>query len=134
MSQLKRFTISLEKTLIKQFDDYIRRQNYPTRSKAVGELIQKALLEKEWTTARDIAGVMVLVYNHHKRDLVTRLTDIQHQFYQLIISSQHIHLDHNNCLEMIAVRGHYRLIKNLIEILHSVKGIKYLNFSPAISQ
>lgn len=132
MIKLKRFSVSLDKKLVDQFDDYIHQKNYPTRSKAVGEFIARYLVEEKWPESELVVGAIVLVYNHHKRELVSRLTDIQHDFHQLIVSSQHIHLDRNNCLEMVVTRGKARQTEKLINHLHAVKGISYLTFIPAV--
>jgi len=73
----------------------------------------------------EVVGAITLVYDHHKRELVNKLTDIQHDFQGTIISTQHIHLDHDNCLELIAVRGAPSGIGKLADTLKSVKGVKH---------
>ena len=78
-----------------------------------------------------VAGAITLVYDHHRRELVNKLTDIQHDFHSLVISSQHIHLDHNNCLETIVVKGAARDIEKLAHRLRSTKGVKYGAFTMA---
>jgi CopG family nickel-responsive transcriptional regulator len=70
-------------------------------------------------------GAITLVYDHHKRELINKLTDIQHDFQGTIISTQHIHLDHDNCLELIAVKGPAADITKLADTLKSVKGVKH---------
>ncbi|MCM8781721.1 MAG: nickel-responsive transcriptional regulator NikR [Candidatus Omnitrophica bacterium] len=125
MSELFRFGISLPKELLARFDCLIRKQNYTSRSEAFRDLIRQELVKKEWLENREIIGAITLIYDHHKRELVDRLTDIQHDFGRIIISSQHIHIDHNNCLEIIAVKGPAREAKRLADILKSVKGVKH---------
>ena len=78
-----------------------------------------------------MAGVITLVFDHHKRELVNILTDIQHDFHVLIISSQHIHLDHDNCLEIIVVRGKPTEARELADKLRVTKGVKYGSLSIA---
>ena len=105
MANLFRFGISLEKKLLDEFDILIKRKNYSNRSEAFRDLIRQELVKEEWAEGSEVVGAITLVYDHHKRELVNKLTDIQHDFQGTIISTQHIHLDHDNCLELIAVKG-----------------------------
>ena len=98
MSQLVRFGVSLEGKLLGRFDKLIREKKYPNRSEAIRDLIREYIVRKEWMGGKEVAGAVTLVYNHHQRELVNKLTDIQHEFHDLVISSQHVHLDHDNCL------------------------------------
>ncbi len=123
---LTRFSISLDEQLLQQFDAKIQRDQCPTRSKAIGDLIRTSLVETEWRSGRQVAGAIVLVFDHHKHDISKKLTDIQHDFLELIISTQHIHLDHDNCLEIIAVRGNPTAIDALAKRLKAVKGLKHV--------
>jgi len=125
MTGLVRFGVSLEKELLDKFDKHIRKKNYPNRSEAFRDLIRQELITKEWQEGREIAGAITLVYNHHRRELVNRLTDIQHDFSKIIISTQHIHLDHDNCLEIVVVRGSPGEAQRLADTLKSVKGVKH---------
>ena len=125
MSEIVRFGVSLEKELLKKFDNLIRGKSYLNRSEAIRDLIRENLVKKEWTVGKEVAGAITLVFDHHKRELMNILTDIQHDFYQLIISSQHVHLDHDNCLEIIVVRGRPREVKKLADKLRATKGVKY---------
>jgi CopG family nickel-responsive transcriptional regulator len=125
MSNLVRFGVSLEKELLRRFDEYIRDKKYTNRSEAIRDLIREGLVSQEWRDNQDIVGAITLIYNHHKRELVNKLMDIQHDFGKIIISAQHIHLDHNNCLEIIAVRGDAQEAQKLSDSLKSVKGVKH---------
>jgi len=125
MPQLVRFGVSLEQDLLKQFDQRIRGKNYTNRSEAIRDLIREELVKKQWQGGQEIAGAITLIYNHHKRELVNKLMDIQHDFGEVIISSQHIHLDHHNCLEIIAVKGSPKAAQRLADSLKSVKGVKH---------
>lgn len=126
---LTRFSISLDEKLLKKFDAKIRKDNCPTRSKAIGDLIRTSLVETEWRAGNLVAGAIVLVYDHHKHDISKKLTDIQHDFLKLIISTQHIHLDHDNCLEIVAVRGNPAQIDTLTKKLKAVKGLKHVSIA-----
>jgi CopG family nickel-responsive transcriptional regulator len=125
MSEVVRFGVSLEKELLDKFDRLIKEKKYSNRSEAIRDLIREDLVKREWVEGKEVAGAITLVFDHHKRDLVNILTDIQHDFYQIIISSQHIHLDHSNCLEIIVVRGKPTEVRELANKLKSNRGVKY---------
>lgn len=125
MSEIVRFGVSLEKALLDKFDKLIKEKKYSNRSEAIRDLIRENLVKREWVEGKEVAGAITLVFDHHKRELVNTLTDIQHDFHQLIISSQHIHLDHDNCLEIIVVRGKPTEARELADKLRSNKGVKY---------
>jgi len=131
MSDIIRFGVSLEKELLEKFDRLIKEKKYPNRSEAIRDLIRENLVKREWIEGKEVAGAITLVFDHHKRELVNTLTDVQHDFHQLIISSQHIHLDHDNCLEIIVVRGKPIEVRGLADKLKSTKGVKYGSLSIA---
>ena len=126
---LTRFSVSLDEDLMRQFDAKIKKDRCPTRSKAVGDLIRSSLVQTEWRSGDEVAGAIVLVYDHHTREVGKRLTDMQHDCHDVIISTQHVHLDHDNCLEIIAVKGTPREIEALVKRLKSVKGLKHVSLA-----
>lgn len=123
--QVKRFGVSLEKELLTELDRLVNKHKFPNRSQAIRFLIKKYSVEDEWEENREVAGAIVLVYDHHKRELQTLSTDIQHDYHHLILSVQHVHLDHSNCLETIAVKGNARELENLANKLIAIKGVKH---------
>ncbi len=125
MGRLVRFGVSLESDLLSRFDRLIKERRYTCRSEALRDLIRQELVQKQWSEGSEIAGAVTLIYDHHKRELVDKLMDIQHDFGGIIISSSHIHLDHNNCLEIIAVKGSPEDAQKLTDSLKSVKGVKH---------
>lgn len=125
MSKVFRFGISLDKDLLDKFDRIIKDKSYSNRSEAFRDLIRQELVKKEWQEGKEVAGAITLIYDHHKRELLNKITDIQHDFQKHIISTQHIHLDHNNCLEIIAVKGVPCEVQRLSDTLKSIKGVKY---------
>jgi CopG family nickel-responsive transcriptional regulator len=125
MSELVRFGVSLEKGLLDNFDLLIRERKYTNRSEAIRDLIRQELVKKQWEEDSEVAGAITFVYDHHKRELVNRVIDIQHDFQNIIVSTQHIHLDHDNCLEIVAVRGNARDVKRVADMLQSVRGVRY---------
>ncbi|MEI7948547.1 MAG: nickel-responsive transcriptional regulator NikR [bacterium] len=126
---LTRFSISLDEELMNTFDAKIKKDKCPTRSKAVGDLIRASLVQTEWRAGDEVAGAIVLVYDHHTRDVGKRLTDMQHDCHDVIISTQHVHLDHDNCLEIIAVKGTPREIETIVKRLKSIKGLKHVSLA-----
>ncbi len=131
MSELTRFGVSLDNKLLNKFDKHIESKNYKSRSKAIVDLISKELLDEEKITAKEIVATITIVFDHHKRDLSNRLTEIQHNFHSLIISSQHIHLNHSDCLEIIILKGSPQKTKELTNQLTATKGVKYTSLNIA---
>jgi CopG family transcriptional regulator, nickel-responsive regulator len=125
MSELVRFGVSLEKDLLEKFDTFIRNRNYTNRSEALRDMIRQELVKKEWIEGEDVAGAITLIYDHHRKDLLSRITDIQHNYQKVIISTQHVHLDHDNCLEIVAVKGKPPEVQKLADRLKSIKGVKH---------
>jgi CopG family transcriptional regulator, nickel-responsive regulator len=123
MPGLVRFSVSIEKPLSDRFDRHIRGKKYSNRSEAVRDMIRAELLREEWRAGGNVAGAVTMVYDHHKRDLVGRLTNLQHDYLDVIVSTQHIHIDHHHCLEIIAVRGAAAKIKDLADRLRASKGV-----------
>ena len=124
-----RFSVSLDKELVTGFDRKIKAERCPTRSKAVGDLIRACLVQTEWQAGEEVVGAIVLVYDHHKREVLQRLTDVQHDCHDAIISTQHVHLDHDNCREIVAVRGKSVEIETILERLKAVKGLKHVSLA-----
>ncbi|MCG2692947.1 nickel-responsive transcriptional regulator NikR [Candidatus Parcubacteria bacterium] len=122
---MKRFGVSLEDNLLKELDGLVERHQLPNRSQAIRFLIRKNLVQEQWEENKEVSGCVVLVYNHHKRDLLNKSTSVQHKSQHLILSTQHIHLDHNNCLEILALKGRAKLLRELADKLIALKGVKH---------
>ena len=129
MPELCRFGISLPKELLERFDRFIGGKKYPSRSKAIGDLIRQELIKQEWERGGEIAGAITLIYSHHRRELLNKVTDVQHDYQKDIISTQHIHLDHDNCLEIIAIRCSPSRARKLTDALKAQKGVKHVTLS-----
>jgi CopG family transcriptional regulator, nickel-responsive regulator len=123
--QVSRFGVSLEEHLLKALDSLVKKNHFPNRSQAIRFLIQKNLVEDKWKENKVVAGAIVIVYDHHRRELNTKLMDIQHDYHDLILSVQHVHLDHDNCLETIALKGKAKKLEELSDKIISIKGIKH---------
>nr|WP_320012599.1 nickel-responsive transcriptional regulator NikR [uncultured Desulfobulbus sp.] len=126
---LKRFSISLDEKLLEQFDNYIRPRGYSNRSEAVRDLIRKVLVNEEWTQDSEVVGVVSIVYNHHQPQLQEKITEIQHAYHHAITSSTHVHMDHDNCLEVTIVKGRASQVRALAEQMISLRGVKDGNLS-----
>lgn len=124
-NKLIRFGVSLDGILLGRFDSHIAREGYSNRSKAIADLIRKEFVSDEFSRGGVVAGAITLMYDHHRHEVVNRLLDIQHAHGGMIISAQHIHLDHDNCLEIVAVKGPGQRVKSLSDTLKSIKGVKH---------
>ncbi|MFM8552132.1 MAG: nickel-responsive transcriptional regulator NikR [Nitrospiraceae bacterium] len=125
MKKLVRFGVSLDHHLLDDFDRLIARKNYATRSEALRDLIRDNLVGQEWDESKETVGTITLLYDHHVRSLTEKLTDIQHDYEKLILSAMHVHLDHDHCLEVLAVRGKGREIRQVADRLIATKGVKH---------
>jgi len=124
MPKLTRISLALDDELLKRFDAAIREDGYPTRSEPVKRLITEFLDRRGSKRRGPITGVLMLVYEHHRRNLVNRLLRVQHDFEDLIVASQHVHLDHQRCMEVIAVRGPAAKVERLDRELRGIKGLQ----------
>ncbi len=120
-----RFSVSLPPDLARALDEMAREKGYSNRSLAIADLIRAALVEHRETSGAEIAGTITLVFNHHKPHLQELLTDLQHDHMELIVSTLHVHLDHDNCLEVLVVRGAAAQIHVLADALIGAKGVKH---------
>jgi len=126
MINVKRFGVSIEKKLLDKFDKYIKLKKYDNRSKAIRDLIREKLVSEEWKTKNvETMGVFSLVYNHHKSSLSEKLNEIQHHNLNIIVSTTHVHIDHNNCLEVIILKGKSNEIQDITNSLQSIDGVKH---------
>lgn len=129
MAKLLRFGVSLESELLAKFDKHIKNKGYTNRSEAIRDLIREDFVSRQWQEGKEVTGSINLVYDHHKRQLLDYLMDVQHDFHDYILSSQHIHLDHNNCLEIIVTKGDPKRIEALYGKLKAAKGVKHASFA-----
>jgi CopG family transcriptional regulator, nickel-responsive regulator len=125
----ERFTISLEVPLAKQFDTYIRAKGYTNRSEAVRDFIRQRLDEQQLASGEGGHCVAALsyVYDHHELDLAARLTRAQHEHHDLILATQHVHLDHDTCLETAMLRGPVRAVRAFAEGVIASRGVRHGN-------
>jgi len=126
MNKLIRFGISMEEQLLHQFDHLITQQGYTNRSEAVRDIVRDKLVEESVETEHgNVFGALVFIYDHHKRELEKSLSNLQHNFFHNIISTSHVHVDHDHCLEVVLLKGNAKVLKNIAEKLLSFKGVKH---------
>ena len=126
MLHLSRFGVSIDSTLLKKFDRFIKGTGYMNRSEAFRDLIRARLVEEEIKDLTTSAlGVFSLVYDHHKRELEERLTELQHQHHTSVIAATHVHVDHDNCLEVVLLKGKVGTMQHIANSLSSLKGVKH---------
>jgi CopG family nickel-responsive transcriptional regulator len=126
MAQAVRFSVSLDRRLLKRFDRWLKARKYTNRSEAVRDLIREQLVEEDLEAGTEnAAAAAVIVYDHDELDLSRRLADLQHDHYGLIISTSHVHTDPHNCLEVILLRGPAARIKALGRQIISTRGVKF---------
>jgi CopG family transcriptional regulator, nickel-responsive regulator len=126
MSELVRFGVSMNEQLLNAFDRKIVSRGYANRSEAVRDLIRNRLVELEWEDEnQEVAGTITLVYDHHVRGLSNLLTDLQHNWHDMILTTTHVHLDHHNCLEVLVVKGPAGQVREVADRLVGVKGVKH---------
>jgi CopG family nickel-responsive transcriptional regulator len=123
---LRRFSVSLPAELARELDLMAREKGYQNRSLAIADMIRAQLVDhRQQRGDARIAGSITLVYDHHRHHLQDLLTDLQHDHREVIVSALHVHLDHDNCLEVLVVRGQAARIKRLADELTAAKGVKH---------
>ena len=118
MSSLSRIGVAIDSELLRQFDALLEQRGYTNRSEAFRDLIRDELVEKAWESPESqVVGTVTLVYDHHVRMLNEKLTGIQHDHHHSILSTLHVHLDHDNCLEVLVVRGKSAAVRAIADTL-----------------
>jgi CopG family nickel-responsive transcriptional regulator len=131
MTKLTRFGVAVEADLLARFDRVIERKGYANRSEALRDVMRERLIEETWRSDADTVGVITLVYDHSVRELQARLTELQHQLAGQVISTLHVHIDADHCLEVILVRGTGVELGRFADRLVGLKGVVYGRLLPA---
>ena len=127
-----RFGVSMDDELLAKLDSLVAQRHYPNRSEAIRDLVRAALVQDEWREAADeVIGVLVIVFDHHRRDLSSRLLDKEHDRAGEIVATLHLHLDHDNCLEAKVIRGRPDRVQRIADELIAMKGVKFGKLIPA---
>src|SRR5258708_12418862 len=126
MSELSRIGVAIDADLLEKFDHLIASRGYSNRSEAFRDLIRDELVERAWEQPNsNVVGTVTLVYDHHVRLLNEKLTDMQHTHFHSVLSTLHVHLDHDNCLEVLVVRGKASEVKKIPDPLISTKRVNH---------
>jgi CopG family nickel-responsive transcriptional regulator len=134
MADLCRIGVAINDGLLKKFDQLIEKRGYTNRSEAFRDLIRSELVQEVWETSEAVVfGTVTLIYDHHVRLLTEKLTELQHKFHSSILSSMHVHLDHDNCLEVVLVKGKAPVVQKLANSLIATKGVKHGRFTATTS-
>jgi CopG family transcriptional regulator, nickel-responsive regulator len=129
--ELMRIGVSLPEKLLSRFDEIILQRGYSSRSEGIRDAIRNYIVHYEWMSdvQGERVGVITLVYSHAQRGLAESLTEIQHDFGTIIQSSLHVHLDHDNCLEVVVLRGEGQDVRKAAERMMSLKGVKHVKLT-----
>lgn len=120
----RRFGVSIPPDLLKQLDQWVSSCGYPNRSEALRALVRDGILRTAWSGGTGtLSGAVTLVYDHHRHETLVALNELQHDYENLIISTQHVHLDHDYCLEIVVVRGTAGRIRKFAEQVRGIKGV-----------
>lgn len=124
---MERLTISLDNQLSEQLDEYIGARGYTNRSEAMRDLIraQLEIARLKKGDEGDCIATLSYIYNHHQSDLATRVTSVQHDHHDLTLSSMHVHMDHDNCLEVVILRGAIISVKNFANQVTATRGVRH---------
>jgi CopG family transcriptional regulator, nickel-responsive regulator len=119
MADLSRIGVSIDSELLQRFDSFIADKGYDNRSEAFRDLIRERLVGSAVIPSNAlVVGTVTLIYDHHTRLLPEKLTDLQHEYHAIVISTLHAHLDHENCLEVVVLRGKSRDVQKLADRQH----------------
>ena len=125
MSELTRTTMAIEKSLLGRFDAWMERRGYTNRSEAMRDLIRQAIIEQEWSDpAAQVVASLSIIYDHAAHTLAQQLTQLQHEDHHAVLCSQHIHLDHHHCLEVILLRGSAGQLRRIADAIIATRGVK----------
>ena len=126
IEKITRFGVSIEPTLLKKFDSMIKKKGYTNRSEAIRDLIRVNIAqEKNANPEQKGMGTLTILYNHNSGPLTERLLELQHDNYTRILTATHIHVDHDNCLEVLIIQGKMGDIQTLEDKIIALKGIKH---------
>jgi len=124
--KLTRTGISLELELLERFDKVIKKKGYSNRSEAIRDLIRDEIVREKWEDeAAEVIGTITIVYDHHVSNVTEKLLRVQHHHLAAIASTTHVHMDVQNCLEVLILEGKAGQVKKLADEIISIKGVKH---------
>ena len=124
--KLVRFSVTIPENLLEYLDNKVTREGYSSRSEFIRDLIRETIVSDRWSDGQnEVVGVLTVIYDHHKRELTQKMIDLQHSIYLNIMCTTHVHLDHNNCLETIIIKGKPSEIESISVKIAGLKGVKF---------
>ena len=129
MPDLIRLSLSIEKPLFDQLEKLVKKSGYENRSEFVRDMIRDRLVKAQWDKDQEVLGTITLLYDHHRRQLSEKLTDLQHHHHTHVLVTTHLHLTHDLCAEVILVRGKASLVRQLADAIHQQKGVLHADLS-----
>ncbi len=125
MTKLTRFGVSLEEDLLSQFDRLITSRGYKNRSEAIRDLIRESLVSEAVDKNKSVVATLSMIYDHHSPNLSDKLNEIQHHSHGNVLAATHVHLDADNCLEVVIMKGKSGEIKHLADNMIAMRGVKH---------
>ena len=124
---MERITMSIDETLAKDFDALIRKRGYDSRSEAMRDLLRREVEANRvaYEPLTHCVASFSYVYNHHERELAERLTEAQHARHDLVVAAMHVHLDHDNCLESVVLKGPTAAVQGFANELQAQRGVRH---------
>ena len=124
MPELTRTALAIDTDLLEKFDLWMATHGYANRSQAARDLIRSAVIEQEWQNpAAKVVATLTIIYEHERYELAQRLTRLQHADHHAILCSQHVHLDHQRCLEAIILQGTAQQLRKMADAIVSTRGV-----------
>jgi len=125
MAELTRTGVSIEEDLLQQFDRAIAKRGYKNRSEALRDLIRESLITEDIEQNRPVVATLSMIYDHHRPNLSNKLTEAQHHHHGNVLAATHVHLDGDNCLEVVIMKGRSGDVKHLADHMLSMRGVKH---------
>lgn len=125
MAELTRTGVSIEEDLLQQFDRVIAKRGYKNRSEAIRDLIRESLVSEAIDRNKQVVATLSMIYDHHRPNLSNKLNEIQHHSHGNVMAATHVHLDADNCLEVVIMRGRSGEVKHLADHMLAMRGVKH---------
>ncbi|MFA7691451.1 MAG: nickel-responsive transcriptional regulator NikR [Candidatus Hydrogenedentes bacterium] len=129
MRKLMRVSFTIEESLYQEMEKLVQEGNYANRSEWIRDLVRERLVKDSWKNNEEAVGTITLVYEHERRDLSGRLTQLQHSHHHAILATTHVHLTHDLCVEMVMARGRAQIIESLADEMRCQKGVLHVSVS-----
>lgn len=129
MTDLVRLSLSIEKKLYVKLEGLVKKSGYRNRSEYVRDMIRDQLVKEKWARHQEVVATLTIIYNHHKRELSEKLTELQHSYHDLVLAATHVHLSEHICAEMIMLRGQAEQVQKLADLLGQQVGVLHFGLT-----